>query len=137
MNQLRMAAIMLAAFALGRPAGASPLARYGVFVYRNFCHEAESGDTGGIGLTVIRSVEGDVALYEYSEGAIAWPLLAEPLKIDGGGHLKARFGSVDVDADLSAEAAMVTVHGDASVRPRTRLPRVAALGAKFPACKAG
>jgi hypothetical protein len=137
MIRLEAAALIPLALALAVPAKAAPLPRYGVFVYRNFCTEAESGDAGGIGLTVIRSYEGDAALFEYSEGAIAWPLLAAPpLTIDKAGRLKARFGTYDVEADLTAEAAVVTVDHDASVAPRTRLPRVTDLGGKIPACKA-
>jgi hypothetical protein len=129
--------LALAALLALAPAAATAkaLPRYGVFVYRNFCFEAGSGDVGGIGLTVIRSYEGDAALYVYSEGAIEWPLLADPLKIDDAGHLKAQFADRAIEADLSAEAAVVTVTHDASVRPKTRLPRVTDLGAKFPACQ--
>jgi hypothetical protein len=128
---------------LAASASAAPLPRYGAFVYRSFCVEQGSGDTGGIGLTVIRSKEGDAALYEYTEGAIEWPLLADELKIDDAGHLKAHFASVEkgvqadvrMEASLNADAAVVVSTNAHALAPGTRLPRVTDLGAKFPACK--
>ena len=134
---------VLAAAALAAPAQAASLPRSGVFVYRNFCIEKESADTAGIGLIVIRSSVGDEALYYYSEGAIELPLLADELTINAAGHLKAHFASVEKDvptdarleADLSTEAAIVTVNNDRSVEPGTKLPRVTNLGSRIPACK--
>ena len=79
---------------LAASASAAPLPRYGLFVYRTFCIDQGGGDVGGVGLTVIRSREGDAALYEYTEGAIEWPLLADALKIDDAG-LHTRIGGED------------------------------------------
>ena len=130
---------------IGASATAAPLPRYGVFIFRTFCIDQGSGDTGGVGLTVIRSREGDAALYEYTEGAIEWPLLADALKIDDAGHLKAHFASVEkgvpadvrMEASLTSDAATIVSSNEPSTGPGTKLQRVTDLGAKFPACKAG
>ena len=129
---------------LAASASAAPLPRYGLFVYRTFCIDQGGGDVGGVGLTVIRSREGDAALYEYTEGANEWPLLADALKIDDAGHLKAHFASVEkgvpadvrMEASLNADAATILSSNERSTGPGTKLPRVTDLGAEFPACKA-
>jgi hypothetical protein len=61
---------------------AEPLVRYGVFVYSNLCTEDQSGDMAGNRITIHRFLEGDGVLYEYSNGGLSGPVLADEVKID-------------------------------------------------------
>jgi len=61
---------------------AGPLSGYGVFVYSNLCVEDQSGDIAGTRITIHHYREGDSVLYEYSNGALSSPVLADHLKID-------------------------------------------------------
>jgi hypothetical protein len=63
-------------------AAAGTMPRYGVFVYSNLCIEGDSGDTAGTRITLYRYPEGDRVMYEYAEGALARPVIADLVKVD-------------------------------------------------------
>ena len=56
--------------------------RYGAFVYSNLCVEANSGDTAGVRITLLRHTTGDTVIFEDSAGALLWPVVAEGVKFD-------------------------------------------------------
>lgn len=51
-------------------ASASPLPRYGTFVYSSLCWEKESGDASGVRFALTRGRAGDTLVYEYGNGPL-------------------------------------------------------------------
>ena len=78
----RMAA--MAAFLCGvtTPLLATPLPRYGAFLYSSLCRERESGDAAGFRVKLVRSPKGDSLYLDWSEGGLYGPMLATKLIID-------------------------------------------------------
>jgi hypothetical protein len=70
------------AFAL--PAQATPLPRYGIFVYSDVCWEKESGDAAGNRLMIIRDGDGDRLFWEWSEGPLEGPVPATAVRLKSG-----------------------------------------------------
>src|SRR5256885_4817519 len=66
---------------------ATPLPRYGIFVYGNMCIEKESGDAAGRRLTLMRYGDGDHVLFQWSEGP-AYQAVGAKVAIDRtGSHI--------------------------------------------------
>ena len=63
-------------------AAASALPRYGVAVYADLCQDPRSGDMGGQRIVLHRFAEGDSVTYEYTAGALSWPVQASDVVID-------------------------------------------------------
>ncbi|HEX5278527.1 MAG TPA: hypothetical protein VFW28_00480 [Micropepsaceae bacterium] len=138
---------VLMAIALGAGASsarAAPLSRYGVFVFGTTCTNPESDDTGGSRLTVMRTGDGDYALYQWSEGP---EVAAEGLDVlidSSGSHISFSVLLPGAPAEtrytqsftglISTEA--VTLSGGYSPvgKPFT-LPRVTDLAAPKPICQ--
>ena len=64
------------------PVLATPLSRYGVFLYSSLCWEKESSDAAGFRVKLVRSPKGDSLYLDWSEGGLYGPMLATKLKID-------------------------------------------------------
>lgn len=64
---------------------AADLPRYGVFVYSSFCVSALSDDVGGNRVTWRRAADGDLLVYEYTDGS-THALIARALTIDPKSH---------------------------------------------------
>lgn len=115
---LTMAGVATVLCVSAAPAVAANAQRYGVMVYSNLCVEAESGDTGGNRITLSRFTEGDHLVYEYSEGALEGPVLAESVKIDAQ-HRQISFTvrppnqpAETIEGVFSADGKVLTLRGD-------------------------
>lgn len=125
-------------------ANAKNVARYGVLVYSNLCVEAESGDTGGNRITLSRFAQGDSLVYEYAEGPLAAPVLAESVKIDAKGrHISfmvqpPKHPRETVEGVFSADGKVLTLRGDWCGNPNTtrQLSRVANFSRPLHECPA-
>lgn len=72
-----------AAAAKARPkAPAAGLPRYGVMVYSDLCVQQPNGDIGGQRISLHRFAEADTVFYEFTAGALSWPLVASEVNID-------------------------------------------------------
>jgi hypothetical protein len=125
-------AAVLSSAALGRD-----MPRYGVFVYSDLCLEPESGDIAGNRVALLRYPQGDQIIFEYTEGPLMAPLLADKMTIDSAtGAL-----TFDVREDDQTVTFRGTVTDDALVgtisdRPKPiRLPRVRDFGRKQAECR--
>ncbi|CDG85095.1 hypothetical protein [Janthinobacterium agaricidamnosum] len=58
------------------------LARYGVAVYSDLCLQSDSGDIGGQRITLHRFAEADTVIYEFTAGALSWPVVASDVNLD-------------------------------------------------------
>jgi len=115
---------------------AKPLPRYGALVYSNLCVEPQSGDIGGTRIILLRLADGDRLIYEYTEGAVMWPLFAQRAKVDS----KAGTISFDVRADsetlsFAGRFTDAILTGTFSGKSDSiQLPRVTNLGRPMPTC---
>jgi hypothetical protein len=107
---------------------AGPLARYGVFVYSNLCVEDQSGDMAGNRITIHRFLEGDSVLYEYSNGGLSLPVLADDVKIDKSVKLVTfrvampGRGSESITAELSEKGRLLILRGDWCGHVQAKIP---------------
>ena len=107
---------------------AGPLSRYGVFVYSNLCVEDQSGDMAGNRITIHRFLEGDSVLYEYSNGGLSRPVLADDVKIDRNIKLvtfRVMMSSQDsesITAEISGEGRLLILRGDWCGHTQVRIP---------------
>ena len=97
---------------------AKPVMHYGVFVYSNLCIEDQSGDAAGTRITLHHFVEGESVVYEYSDGALSLPVLAEEVKIDDRLKLltfrisKSGQSPEFIVGELSSNGDVMTLKGD-------------------------
>src|SRR5256885_16038366 len=69
---------------------ATPLPRYGIFVYGSMCIEKESGDPAGRRLTLMRYGDGDHVLFQWSEGPACQAVGAKVAIDRTGSHISFR-----------------------------------------------
>ncbi|MDC8759818.1 hypothetical protein [Janthinobacterium fluminis] len=124
------------------PAGGLP--RYGVMVYSDLCIQQPSGEIGGQRVSLHRFAEGDSVFYEFTAGALSWPLVASEVNIDAGsGAIDFSVAGAD-DGErkfigrFSKDGRTLTLDGaycggDASMP--MRLARVTDFGARLKNCK--
>jgi hypothetical protein len=65
-----------------QPLFATPLPRYGEFVFSSLCWEKQSGDASGFRIRLQRATGGDSLYLEWSEGGLYGPMLASKVTID-------------------------------------------------------
>ena len=94
MNSLkspRLAAMLAALLLAGATGGAiaaakgkkpAGLERYGVAVYSDLCLQKDSGEIGGQRVTLHRFAEADSVIYEFTAGALSWPIVANDVNLD-------------------------------------------------------
>jgi hypothetical protein len=113
--------VLLSGAASGRD-----LARYGVFVYSDLCVSAQSGDVAGNRISLLRYPYVDHVIYEYTEGALMAPLLADKMTIDPKtGALTFDVSNGDRTVTFHGTMADDALVGTISDRPEpVRLPRV-------------
>ena len=70
-----------------KPAG---LERYGVAVYSDLCLQKDSGEIGGQRVTLHRFAEADSVIYEFTAGALSWPIVASDVNLDAATRLLRR-----------------------------------------------
>lgn len=129
--------------AKGKPAP-QQMARYGVAVYSDLCVQAESGEIGGQRISLQRFAESDTVLYEFSAGALSWPLVASEVSIDEKtGALDFTVTGADdeerkISGKFSRDGDSLTLDGGycggAAGMPM-RLSKVKDFGARLKACK--
>jgi hypothetical protein len=131
------AGLMLLAAVLSSAASGRDMPRYGVFVYSDLCIEPESGDVAGNRVGLLRYPQGNQIIFEYTEGPLMAPLLADKMTMDSAtGAL-----TFDVREDDQTVTFRGTVTDDALVgtisdRPKPiRLPRVRDFGRKQAECR--
>lgn len=125
-------------------AHAGNVPRYGVRVYSNLCVEDDSGDTAGNRITLSRFAEGDSLVYEYTEGALAAPVLGESVRIDAGGKQlsfivhRPNLPQEMIDGVFSADGKVLTLRGDWCGNPNAtkQLSLVADFGRPLHRCPA-
>ena len=119
---------------------ASPLPRYGTFVFSNLCSERESGDVTGYRLVLHRMHSGDKLAFEYGNGPLERADVGD-LRMDGE-KLQAQAttadGKLNLEANLSEREAVVLAQFDyqerAQIKPAT-LARARGLSNRFPTCR--
>ncbi len=91
--------------------------RYGVFVYSDLCVNEANGEGGGQRITLLRTLQSDHVVYEFTAGSLIWPVIASNVDIAPDmGTLYFTVQSADgeqhiVDARLSADGASMKLAG--------------------------
>lgn len=112
----RFISVALALGVCSGVAAAKGLPRYGVFVYSSFCVSPMSGDLGGDRVTLRRSADGDLLVYEYTDGSThaiiasgpALEVKSETLRFEVNVQGAAK---ATVSGDFSPDGRQLTVHG--------------------------
>ena len=134
------------------PVLATPLPRYGVFLYSSLCGERESGDAAGFRVKLVRSAKGDSLYLDWSEGGLFGPMLATKLTINPKTSklsftIPARTPPSDIPesesyaGEISNEAVVLDAKGYGGNPNMTRfrrpqiIPRVKAFDAEIVQCK--
>jgi hypothetical protein len=129
MTRVGLGAMVLAL--AGGAAQASPLPRYGLFLFSSLCADPQGGDLGGAELVVMRTPAHDAIIFSYGAGPL-FGTAVEKLAIVGD-KLTAKLspgegGSATLTAILSAERAEARAsfdgapaRGKESDRPLTRV----------------
>jgi hypothetical protein len=128
----------------GPKAPAAGLPRYGVMVYSDLCVQQPNGDIGGQRISLHRFAEADTVFYEFTAGALSWPLVASEVNIDAAsGALDFTVTGADgeerkISGTFSRDGRTLLLEGgycggDASMP--MRLSRVRDFGAKLKNCR--
>jgi hypothetical protein len=141
MSYWKAATLVASLAALGGSADATPLPRYGLFLFSSLCGEPEGGDISGAELVIVRQRDRDRILFSYGSGPlIGTQVSALDIK---GDKLTAKLtsdegGAATVTATLSAERVVsrftfddAQVKTNYTVKP---LVRVTDLGRPLPDC---
>lgn len=131
---------IIASAACPMTALASPLPRYGAFIFSSLCLERESGDISGFRLVLDRKPSGDKLAFEYGNGPLESADIVK-LQIDGD-KLHAEASTVDgklsLEATLSEHSAVVVpqfgYQEGLQIRP-TYLERVRGISNRLPTCR--
>lgn len=121
-------------------AGARSVPPVGTFIYSNFCVSPMSDDLHGTRITLRRLADGDMLVYEYTDGS-THALLAEKLALDDAGALRFeihdRAGNAAVTGTFSADGSALRVRGLLFDDPDhvTALQRVTDLAAPVAKCQ--
>ena len=143
-----LAALLLAGAAGGavaavkgkKPAG---LERYGVAVYSDLCLQKDSGEIGGQRVTLHRFAEADSVIYEFTAGALSWPIVANDVNLDAAtGAFDFTIAGADneertIVGKFSKDGQTLTLEGDycgGNVRMPMKLSRVRDFGRPLKTC---
>ena len=123
---------------------ATPLPRYGEFLYSSLCWERGSGDAAGFRVRLVRSPQGDSLYLDWSEGGLYGPMLATKLTIDPNFKLTFTIPANTPPSDIpmpesyvgeiSSETVILKDVDAINDRPYV-IPRVAAFGTDMPLCR--
>lgn len=121
-------------------AAAKNPAHLGTFMYSNFCVSPMSGDLYGTRITLRRLADGDMLVYEYTDGS-THALMAEKLALDDAGAVRFeihdRAGNAAVTGKFSADGSALRARGLLLDDPDhvTALQRVTDLAAPVAKCQ--
>ncbi|KHA77137.1 hypothetical protein NC77_19695 [Janthinobacterium lividum] len=123
-----------------KPAG---LERYGVAVYSDLCLQKDSGEIGGQRVTLHRFAEADSVIYEFTAGALSWPIVANDVNLDAAtGAFDFTIAGADSEertivGKFSKDGQTLTLEGDycgGNVRMPMKLSRVRDFGRPLKHC---
>jgi hypothetical protein len=123
-----------------KPAG---LERYGVAVYSDLCLQKDSGEIGGQRVTLHRFAEADSVIYEFTAGALSWPIVANDVNLDAAtGAFDFTIAGADSEertivGKFSKDGQTLTLEGDycgGNVRMPMKLSRVRDFGRPLKNC---
>ena len=123
-----------------KPAG---LERYGVAVYSDLCLQKDSGEIGGQRVTLHRFAEADSVIYEFTAGALSWPIVANDVNLDAAtGAFDFTIAGADSEertivGKFSKDGQTLTLEGDycgGNVRMPMKLSRVRDFGRPLKTC---
>lgn len=123
-----------------KPAG---LERYGVAVYSDLCLQKDSGEIGGQRVTLHRFAEADSVIYEFTAGALSWPIVANDVNLDDAtGAFDFTIAGADseertIAGKFSKDGQTLTLEGDycgGNVRMPMKLSRVRDFGRALKTC---
>jgi hypothetical protein len=123
-----------------KPAG---LERYGVAVYSDLCLQKDSGEIGGQRVTLHRFAEADSVIYEFTAGALSWPIVASDVNLDAAtGAFDFTIAGADSEertivGKFSRDGQTLTLEGDycgGNVRMPMKLSRVRDFGRPLKNC---
>lgn len=123
-----------------KPAG---LERYGVAVYSDLCVQKDSGEIGGQRVTLHRFAEADTVIYEFTAGALSWPIVASDVNLDdASGAFDFTIASADNEertlvGKFSRDGKTLTLEGDycsGNVRMPMKLSRISDFGRPLKNC---
>ena len=123
-----------------KPAG---LERYGVAVYSDLCLQKDSGEIGGQRVTLHRFAEADSVIYEFTAGALSWPIVANDVNLDAAtGAFDFTIAGADSEertiiGKFSRDGQTLTLEGDycgGNVRMPMKLSRVRDFGRPLKNC---
>ena len=123
-----------------KPAG---LERYGVAVYSDLCLQKDSGEIGGQRVTLHRFAEADSVIYEFTAGALSWPIVANDVNLDAAtGAFDFTITGADSEertivGKFSKDGQTLTLEGDycgGNVRMPMKLSRVRDFGRPLKNC---
>ncbi|MET3132426.1 hypothetical protein AAKU55_002698 [Oxalobacteraceae bacterium GrIS 1.11] len=137
------AALLLGAAGAAPAAPVKGMPRYGVSVYSDLCLQEQNGDFGGQRISLHRFSEGDTVLYEFTAGALSWPLVATEVNLDSKtGAFDFTVAGADneertISGKFSPDGQTLTLVGAycGGVGLPMRLTRVSDFGRKLTACK--
>jgi hypothetical protein len=118
------------------------VARYGVFVYSDLCVNHANGEGGGQRITLLRTLQSDHVIYEFTAGSLIWPVIASDVNIAPDmGALYFTVQSMDgeyrtIGGELSGDRASIALGGgycDGNTVPMV-LPRVTDFNRTLQAC---
>lgn len=134
------AGVAIAATKGKKPAG---LERYGVAVYSDLCLQKDSGEIGGQRVTLHRFAEADSVIYEFTAGALSWPIVASDVNLDAAtGAFDFTIAGADSEertlvGKFSKDGQTLTLEGDycgGNVRMPMKLSRVRDFGRPLKTC---
>ncbi|MDN2713018.1 hypothetical protein O0880_26720 [Janthinobacterium sp. SUN118] len=143
-----LAALLLAgatgaAFAAAKARKPAGLERYGVTVYSDLCLQKDSGEIGGQRVTLHRFAEADSVIYEFTAGALSWPIVASDVNLDAAtGAFDFTIAGADSEertivGKFSKDGQTLTLEGDycgGNVRMPMKLSRVRDFGRPLKNC---
>ena len=143
-----LAALLLAgatgaAFATAKGKKPAGLERYGVAVYSDLCLQKDSGEIGGQRVTLHRYAEADSVIYEFTAGALSWPIVANDVNLDDAtGAFDFTIAGADseertIAGKFSKDGQTLTLEGDycgGNVRMPMKLSRVRDFGRPLKHC---
>lgn len=122
---------------------AAGLERYGVAVYSDLCLQKDSGEIGGQRVTLHRFAEADSVIYEFTAGALSWPIVASDVNLDPAtGAFDFTIAGADSEertivGKFSRDGQTLTLEGDycgGNVRMPMKLRRVRDFGRPLKTC---
>ena len=127
----------------GKAVKAGGLERYGVSVYSDLCLQKDSGEIGGQRVTLHRFAEADTVIYEFTAGALSWPIVANDVNLDdASGALDFTIAAADgeertITGKFARDGKTLTLEGDycgGNVRMPMKLSRMTDFGRPLKNC---